>query len=167
MQLRSWQSGGRAGIDTGDHAAMENQQRCRWWEAWSGHSRMNLSSTARCRPVPLLRRPLRIIGQVAEPHGWVRWKGTVRTVARSRTPRGQMRVRERVWYRVGPLTDRTKAEDRIFVGFRMKSSAYILIANGEATTAPTIRRRPVSERWANPEEIINVPVWPWDRPGHQ
>ena len=47
---------------------------------------------------------------------------------------------ERVWYRVGPLTDRTKAEDRmepgIFVGFRMKSSEYILIANGEATTAP-------------------------------
>ena len=74
---------------------------------------------------------------------------------------------ERVWYRVRPLTDRTKAEDRIFVGFRMKSSAYILIANGEATTARTIRRRPVSERWANPEEIINVPVWPWDRPGHQ
>ena len=59
---------------------------------------------------------------------------------------------ERVWYRVGPSTDRTKAEDRmelgIFVGFRMKSSEYILIANGEATTArtmcqkggPTLRR---------------------------
>ena len=34
----------------------------------------------------------------------------------------------------GSLTDRTKAEDRmepgIFVGFRMKSSEYILIANG-------------------------------------
>ena len=78
---------------------------------------------------------------------------------------------ERVWYRVGPLTDRTKAEDRmepgIFVGFRMKSSEYILIANGEATTARTIRRRPVPERWTNPEEIVNIPVWPWDRPGHQ
>ena len=52
---------------------------------------------------------------------------------------------EKVWYRVRPLTDRTKAEDRmepgIFVGFRMKSSEYILIANGEATTARTIRRR--------------------------
>ena len=36
---------------------------------------------------------------------------------------------ERVWCRVGPLTDRTKAEDRmesgIFVGFGMKSSEYI------------------------------------------
>ena len=78
---------------------------------------------------------------------------------------------ERVWYRVGPLTDRTKAEDRmepgIFVGFRMKSSEYILIANGEATTARTTRRKQVSEKWANPEEIINVPVWPWDRLGHR
>ena len=78
---------------------------------------------------------------------------------------------ERVWYRVGPLTDRTKAEDRmetgIFVGFRMKSSEYILIATGEAATARTIRRRPVPERWTNPEEIVNIPVWPWDRPGHR
>ena len=78
---------------------------------------------------------------------------------------------ERVWYRVGPLTDRSKAEDRmesgIFVGFRMKSSEYILIANGEAITARTIRRKPVPERWTNPEEIINIPVWPWDRPGHR
>ena len=78
---------------------------------------------------------------------------------------------ERVWYQVGPLTDRTKAEDRmepgIFVGFRMKSSEYILIANGEATTARTIRRTPVPERWTNPEEIVNIPVWPWDRPGHR
>ena len=78
---------------------------------------------------------------------------------------------ERVWYRVGPLTDRTKAEDRmepgIFVGFRMKSSEYILIANGEATTARTITRRSVPERWTNPEEIVNIPVWAWDRPGHR
>ena len=55
----------------------------------------------------------------------------------------------------------------MFVGFRMKYSEYILIANGEATTVRTIRRRPVSERWANPEEIINVPVCPWDRPEHR
>ena len=78
---------------------------------------------------------------------------------------------ERVWYRVGPLTDRRKAEDRmesgIYVGFQMKSSEYTLIAKGEAITARTIRRKPVSERWANPEETTNVPVWPWDRPGHQ
>ena len=43
-----------------------------------------------------------------------------------------------MWYRVGPLTDRTKAENRmepgLFVGFRMKSSEYVLNANGEATT---------------------------------
>ena len=72
---------------------------------------------------------------------------------------------------VGPLTDRTKAEDRtksgIFVGFPMKSSEYILILNGEAIPARTTRRKPVSERWANLEEIINVPVWPRDRPGHR
>ena len=69
---------------------------------------------------------------------------------------------------MGPLTDRTKAEDRMelgfFVRFRMKSSEYILIANGEATTARTIRRRLVPERWTNPKEIVNIPVWPWDRP---
>ena len=58
-------------------------------------------------------------------------------------------------------------EPGIFVGFRMKSNEYILIANGEATTARTIRRRPVPERWTNPEEIVNIPVWPWDRPGHR
>ena len=56
---------------------------------------------------------------------------------------------ERVWYRVGPLADRTKADDRmepgIFVGFRMKSSEHILVANGEATTARTINRRPVQK----------------------
>ena len=99
-------------------------------------------------------------------------EGTIRTVARSRTPHGQMRVRvKECGYRVCPLTDRTKAEDRmesgIFVGFWMKSSEYIMIANGEAITARTIRRKPVSERWANPEVIINVPVWPWDRLGHR
>ena len=74
-------------------------------------------------------------------------------------------------HHMGRLTDRTKVEDRmepgIFVGFRMKSSEYILIANGEATTARTIRRRPVPERWSKPEEIVNIPVWPWDRPGHR
>ena len=47
--------------------------------------------------------------------------------------------------RVGPLTDRTKAEDMMesgtFVGFRMMSSECILIASGEATTARTIQRR--------------------------
>ena len=78
---------------------------------------------------------------------------------------------QRVWYRVCPLTDRTKADDRMesgmFVGFRMKSSEHTLIASGEAITARTIRRRPVSERFANLEEIVNVPVWPWDRPGHR
>ena len=69
---------------------------------------------------------------------------------------GRYVFRERVWYRVGPLTDRTKAEDRkesgMFVGFRMKSIEYIFIANGEAITPGPIRRQPVLERWANPEE---------------
>ena len=47
----------------------------------------------------------------------------------------------------------------------MKPSECILIANGEATTARTIWKRFVSERWANPQETINVLVWPWNRPG--
>ena len=67
---------------------------------------------------------------------------------------------ERLWHRVGPLTDRTRAEDRmesgIFVGFQLKSSEYILFANGEAIIGRTIRSRLVSERSANPEEIISV-----------
>ena len=43
----------------------------------------------------------------AEPgHGGVQWEDTVRTVARCV-------FGGRVWYRVGPLTDRTKAEDRM------------------------------------------------------
>ena len=58
---------------------------------------------------------------------------------------------ERVWYRVGPLTDRTEAEDRVesgmFVGVLMTSTWYLLIANGEAITVRSIRREPVSERW--------------------
>ena len=92
-----------------------------------------------------------------------RWRGRRQHV-------GRCVFGERVWYRVGPLTDRTKAEDRIksgtFVNFRLKSSEYMLIANGEAIPVRTIRRL-VSERWANPEEITNMPVWPSDRPGHQ
>ena len=51
---------------------------------------------------------------------------------------------ERVWYRVCPLTDRTKTEDRmesrILVGFRMKSSEYMLTVSGEAILASTIGR---------------------------
>ena len=97
----------------------------------------------------------------AEPgQGWVGWNGTVRMVARSWTPDGQMRVRRTSVVSSGPLTDRTKAEDRVesgvFFGLWLTSSEYALIANGEATTARTSRRRPVSERWADPEEIIVV-----------
>ena len=58
-------------------------------------------------------------------------------------------------------------EPCIFLGFRKKSSEYILIANGEATTARTIRRRPVPGRWTNLEKIVNRPVWPSDRLGHR
>ena len=65
-------------------------------------------------------------------------------VARSRTEVCRCVFGEKVWYRVGPLTDRTKAEDKVepgvFVGFRMKSSEYILIANGVATTSRIIRK---------------------------
>ena len=55
----------------------------------------------------------------------------------------------------------------MFVGVLMTSTWYILIANGEAITVRSIRREPVSERWTNNEEIINVPVWQWDRLGHR
>ena len=65
------------------------------------------------------------------------------------------RCGEHVWCRVDPLTYRMKAEDRMesgmFVGFRMKSREYILIANGEAITARTIRRKLASKRWSNPD----------------
>ena len=77
---------------------------------------------------------------------------------------GRCMFGERVWHRVGPLTDRMKAEDRmescILFGFRMKSSEYMLIVSGDAINARTIWKRLVSERWTNPGEIINVPVWP-------
>ena len=73
-----------------------------------------------------------------------------------------MRVQERVWCRVGPLTHRTKADDRVesgmFGGVRLKSCEYIVIANREAISAGTIGRRLVPERWANPEEITSVLV---------
>ena len=65
-----------------------------------------------------------------------RWRGRGHHI-------GRCVVGERAWYRVGPLTDRTKAEDRmvsgVFVGFRLKSSEYIVVADGEATTGRTIR----------------------------
>ena len=58
---------------------------------------------------------------------------------------------ERVWYRVGPLTHRTKAEDRmesrIHVGFRRKFSEYSVIATGDTITERTIRTRLVSMDW--------------------
>ena len=76
-----------------------------------------------------------------------RWRGRGHHV-------GRCVFGEKMWYQVGPLTDRTKVEDRmesgIFVGFQIKSCECILIANEEAITARTIRRRPVPDRWANP-----------------
>ena len=66
-------------------------------------------------------------------------------------------VADITWAEVGPLTDRTKAEDRmesgIFAG--LKSSEYILI--GEAITVRRIQRRLVSEKRANLEEITSAP----------
>ena len=64
-----------------------------WWVAWSRHSRMSLSSTVKCKDHCLddcARHHL------AEPgHSWACWESTIRTVARSRTPHGQMLVRRK------------------------------------------------------------------------
>ena len=64
---------------------------------------------------------------------------------------------QRVWYRVGSLTVRTEAEDRMESGimacFWLKLAEYFAIASGEALTARTLWRRLVRERWAKSEEI--------------
>ena len=53
----------QAGSVTTLETCAPGDQQCDWRVAWSGHSRMNLSSTARCR-----------YHHVAEPgHDWVRW----------------------------------------------------------------------------------------------
>ena len=63
-----------------------------------------------------------------------------------------------LWHRLGPLGDRTCADDgmqtEIFVGYRVKSSDY----KREAVTARTIRRQLVAARWTDLEEIVRVPV---------
>ena len=73
-------------------------------------------------------------------------------MATSPTSHGQMRVRGPSVGSSGSI-DRTEAKHRmeswIFVGFRLKSSEYVVIRMGEPITARTIGRRPVSERWAN------------------
>ena len=116
---------------------------------------MNLRSTARCRHHQNQRPFAWIIGHATTllnldtvgSDGKVpfeRWRGR-------RHHMGRCVCGERVWYRLGPLTDRSMAEDRmesgILVGFRMKSSEHTLIADVGATTAR--------------------PVWPRDRRGHQ
>ena len=76
---------------------------------------------------------------------------------------------ERVWYRVGPLTPGSKADDRMvegrFVGFQLKTGQYIVVANGEIVAARTIRRMPAEERWKDPEKVLDVGILPWDQPG--
>ena len=65
------------------------------------------------------------------------------------------------WCRVDPLTDRTKAEDRMesgmFVGFRLKSGEHVL---SEARIVGTIRRRLVSGSWPGDRQEAAVrPNW--------
>ena len=115
---------------------------------WHGQDTQErtLSSTARCRVPPESNTVAWIIGYATTllnldtigsdgkvPFG--RWRGRGHHM-------GRCVFGERVWYRVGPLTDRTKAEDRmesgILVDFRMKSSEHTLIAIVGATTARTM-----------------------------
>ena len=91
-----------------------------------------------------------------------RWRGRKHTLQRCV-------FGNNVWYKPNPLSGRSKAEDRmvegIFVGFRLKSGEYLVIADGEVRTARTIRRRTEEERWERPAALIDIPVLPWDRPG--
>ena len=76
---------------------------------------------------------------------------------------------EKVWYRPGPLSGGTKAEDRMvegrFVGFKLRTGEYVVITDGEAVAARTIKRMPEGDRWSEPEKILDVGVLPWDQPG--
>ena len=76
---------------------------------------------------------------------------------------------ERVWYRPGPLSARSKADDRMtegrFVGFQLKTGQYLVISGGEVVAARTVKRMPEEDRWKDPEHILDVGVLPWDQPG--
>ena len=91
-----------------------------------------------------------------------RWRGRRLQIARSV-------FGERVWFKPNPLAGRSKAEARmiegVFVGFRLKSSEYVVVAEGQIMMARAIRRKPDEERWSNPQEILSLPVSPWDKPG--
>ena len=52
-----------------------------------------------------------------------------------------------------------------FVGFKLRTSEYVVIADGEAIAARTIKRMPDGDRWSEPEKILDVGVLPWDQPG--
>ena len=78
-------------------------------------------------------------------------------------------VGERVWYKPGPLSGRSKADDRMmqgrFVAPKLRTSEYVVVSDGESVAARTIKRMPEEDRWTEPEKILDVEVLPWDQPG--
>ena len=137
-----------------------------WWVAWTRYSRMTLSSTARCRYHQNRRQLHGKLGtrHVAEPgHGWLRWEGTIRTVTRSRTPRGQMHVR-------GTSVVSSGSTERSNKGRRQDGIWHIRWLPAEASTF-WLRK---AKRWRSdhPEETsvkkVGQPekIWPWNRPWH-
>ena len=150
----------------------------RWdrWQGWYGHSGPRWSTTRRAAQAgEQCSKTLAWIANHAAclynldavgPDGKVpfeRWRGRRHNMQRCV-------FGEKVWYMPSKLSGRSKAEDRMavggFIGIKLKSSEYVVIADGEVRTARTIRRRSEGERWENPEAVLDVPVLPWDRPGH-
>ena len=76
---------------------------------------------------------------------------------------------ESVWYKPGPLSGRSKADDRMmqgrFVAPKLRTSEYVVVSDGESVAARTIKRMPEEDRWTEPEKILDVEVLPWDQPG--
>ena len=74
---------------------------------------------------------------------------------------------ESVWYKPGPLSGRSKADDRMmegrFVSPKLRNSEYVVVSDGESVAARTICRMPEEDRWTEPEKILDVggaPVGP-------
>ena len=77
-------------------------------------------------------------------------------------------VGERVWYKPGPLSRRSKAGDWMmegrFVGLKLRTSEYVVVSDGECVAARTIKRMP-EDRWSEFEKILDLGVRPRDQLG--
>ena len=130
-----------------------------WWEAWSGHSRMNLGSTARCRYHRNQRPSAWIIGHAATllnldtvgSDGKVPfelWRGRGHHMGRC------------VFGELGVVSSGSvdmierKSEDRMEPGVRRRFPDEVQRVHFD--TERKIRRKPVSDSSDNPEETISV-----------